>query len=157
MNRLQRGISMVELLVTIVIFAVGLLGVASLQMFTLKMNTNADVRTRASLLAGDIIERMRANPLQYASYEMSFDQCLAAVTEDPDASSDIAVTDKRQWCAHLDRDLPGAAASVDFDNGVAIVTVRWQEREGREQVDAEGVGTGSEWSTSEFVMRGRLE
>ena len=37
--RFQKGVSMIEVLVTTVLFAVGLLGVASLQVYGLKMNT----------------------------------------------------------------------------------------------------------------------
>ncbi|MDX1756229.1 MAG: type IV pilus modification protein PilV [Marinobacter sp.] len=156
MNTKQRGISMVEVLVTIVIFSVGLLGVASLQMFTLKMNNNADVRTRASLLAGDIVERMRAinDPSQWDDYVMSYDQCAEAITG---SASNVISEDRKSWCARVARELPGAQGSVAYSNGAAVVTIQWQEREGRELTDADGKGTGGEWSTSEFALRARLQ
>ena len=156
MSRKQRGVSMVEVLVTIVIFSVGLLGVASLQMFTLKMNNNADVRTRASLLAADIVERMRAinDPDQWASYDMSYDECVEAITG---AATNVVDEDRKFWCARVARELPGAQGSLAYSDGVAVVTIQWQEREGRELTDADGKGTGSEWSTSEFALRARLE
>lgn len=54
---------MVEVLVTIVVVAIGLLGLAGLQVSGLRANTSSEARSKATLLASDIIERMRANPL----------------------------------------------------------------------------------------------
>lgn len=151
----QRGVGMIEVLVAVLIFAIGLLGVASMQVFTLKMNSNAETRTRATLLATDMVERMRANPGQWNAYNMSFAQCTAAVADTP-SSTDVAALDRRQWCMNVGRELPDAQAAVDMANGVATITIRWEEREGRELVDGDGNSTGSERSSNEFVLRARL-
>jgi len=58
----QRGFTLLEVLITIVILSVGLLGVANLQMLGLNYNNNAYHRSQAVQLAYDIIERMRMNP-----------------------------------------------------------------------------------------------
>lgn len=64
----QAGFSMVEVLVSVVIIAVGLLGVAGLQFMSKRSNFEAVQRTTATLLASDIIERMRANPTVLLDY-----------------------------------------------------------------------------------------
>lgn len=64
----QRGFTLIEVLITLVVFAIGLLTVAGLQTLSKKANYDALQRTQASLLAHDIIERMRANPRQLAEY-----------------------------------------------------------------------------------------
>lgn len=62
------GFTLIEVLITLVIFAIGLLSVAGLQTISKKANYDALQRTTATLLAHDIIERMRANPRQLAEY-----------------------------------------------------------------------------------------
>lgn len=60
-SRLQAGLTMIEILVTIVVVSVGLLGLAGLQITGLKGTSNSAMRTQATVLANDIAERMRAN------------------------------------------------------------------------------------------------
>jgi len=65
----QAGFSMIEVLITVFVVAIGLLGIASVQFISKRSNFEAVQRTTATLLANDIIERMRANPgmlLEYA-------------------------------------------------------------------------------------------
>jgi len=151
----QRGVGMIEILVAVLIFAIGLLGVGGMQVFALKMNTNADIRTRANLLASDMIERMRANPSQWDEYPMTVAECSSAVSDSP-SSTDIAALDRSLWCQKLERELPEGEGAIDMANGVVTITLNWQEREGRETTDADGNGTGSELAEQEFVLRARL-
>lgn len=58
------GFSLIELLVTLVIVSVGVLGVASLQIQSLQQNREAFFRAEATYLANGLIDRIRANPLQ---------------------------------------------------------------------------------------------
>jgi len=53
---------MIEVLITMVILAIGLLGIAAMQLNGLRSANNSVHRTQATLLADDFIERMRANP-----------------------------------------------------------------------------------------------
>ena len=61
-RRYHQGISLIEILVSILIIAVGLLGMASLQMSSLRGNQGSYQRSQANLFAQDLIERIRANP-----------------------------------------------------------------------------------------------
>ena len=58
----QSGISLVEVIVTILILSIGLLGMAALQNTSLKLAYDSYLRTQASFLAYDLIDRIRANP-----------------------------------------------------------------------------------------------
>jgi type IV pilus assembly protein PilV len=60
-RRHASGFSLLEVLITIVIVSVGLLGMAALQGFSLKANQSANSRTKATALAYMIIDRMRAH------------------------------------------------------------------------------------------------
>ncbi|MCF6190051.1 MAG: type IV pilus modification protein PilV [Cocleimonas sp.] len=65
-NHKQHGFSLLEVLISMVIIAVGLLGLSGLQIASLKGTTNAHSRNVASLLVMELSERMRANPLGVA-------------------------------------------------------------------------------------------
>lgn len=58
----QKGFSLVELLVAVVILAIGVLGTIAMQARALNDNLDAYMRTQANLLAYDLSDRMRANP-----------------------------------------------------------------------------------------------
>ena len=61
MTKKQRGFSLIEVLVALVILSVGLLGVAALQLTSLQTNREAYLRTQAVIAGTDLLERMRAN------------------------------------------------------------------------------------------------
>jgi len=60
-HRNQSGISLVEVLVTVLIIAIGGLGIASLQLAGLKYSAGSYGRTQAIFLADDIVNRMKSN------------------------------------------------------------------------------------------------
>lgn len=62
-RRNHSGFTLVEVLVTVVVVSIGLLGLAGLQISGLRANMSSEARSKATLLASDIIERMRANPV----------------------------------------------------------------------------------------------
>jgi type IV pilus assembly protein PilV len=57
----QRGFSLIEVLIALLVLSVGLLGLAMLQIQGFRFNTNSYQRTQATMLANDIIDRIRAN------------------------------------------------------------------------------------------------
>ena len=57
----QRGLGMIEILVTLVILAIGLLGVATLQLVASFNNADALSRSQAVLVAEQVSERMRVS------------------------------------------------------------------------------------------------
>lgn len=59
----QSGFSLIEILISILILGVGILGLGGLQVASLKSTTNAHSRTIATMYATDLADRMRANPL----------------------------------------------------------------------------------------------
>ena len=65
----NRGISLHEVMVTVFILAIGLLGIGTLQIMSKRSNQEALQRTTASILAHDIMERIRGNPAALASYQ----------------------------------------------------------------------------------------
>lgn len=60
-SRRQRGFSLLELLVTVVVFSIGLLAVAGLQTVSKQANFESIQRTSASQIANGFLEDMRTN------------------------------------------------------------------------------------------------
>lgn len=72
--RKQRGFSLIEVLVSLVIMSVGILGVAGMQIISLQQNRSSMLRGEALQLGNDIMDRMRANPDQdYAGEDFDDD------------------------------------------------------------------------------------
>ena len=131
----QRGFSMVEVLVTVIVLAIGLLGLAGLQAYGLQNNHGAYVRSQASLLSYEIVDSMRANrsaALQ-GNYDIGYGETLGGGGQ--------ATLDVNQWVQDLARTLPGGEGQIVVNaNGTAIVRVRWDEsriRDREEGLDAD--------------------
>jgi len=58
----EQGFSLIEVLVSLLILGVGLLGLGGLQVASMKSTTNAHSRTVANMLITELADRMRANP-----------------------------------------------------------------------------------------------
>lgn len=69
----QKGVSLLEVLISVLVLSVGLLGLGGLQLYALKGSNDAHFRTVASFLAADLGDRMRINPegVAMAGYEIS--------------------------------------------------------------------------------------
>ena len=59
----HNGFTLIEILITVVVVSIGLLGLAGLQINGLRANMGSEARSIATLKANDIAERIRANPL----------------------------------------------------------------------------------------------
>jgi type IV pilus assembly protein PilV len=66
--RKQIGTSLIEVLVAVTILAIGLLGIAGIQLMTKQSGFDSAQRTTATMLANFIIERVRANPGVLVNY-----------------------------------------------------------------------------------------
>jgi type IV pilus assembly protein PilV len=72
----QKGVSLLEVLISVLVLSVGLLGLGGLQLHSLKSSNDAHFRTVASFLASDLGDRIRINPegVALAGYEISESQ-----------------------------------------------------------------------------------
>lgn len=70
MNRISRasGFSLIEVLIAVIILAIGLLGIAGLQVTSKRTSFEALQRVTAVMLAQDITERIRANKGELSTY-----------------------------------------------------------------------------------------
>jgi type IV pilus assembly protein PilV len=114
----QAGSSLIEVLVAMTMFAVGMLGISALQTSTLKSNQNSYMRTQAVYLAQDIVERMRSNStgVLNGNYNDPTPVATANCTTTTGCStSQMAANDVYQWEAAVAAALPLGAATVCRD------------------------------------------
>ena len=78
-SRGQSGFTMVEVMVALVVLAVGLLGIAALLLKSLQSGRTATYRTQAVNLAADLADRIRANRTAQADYGTLFADTPAVV------------------------------------------------------------------------------
>ena len=129
----QAGISLIEILVALLVLAIGLLGLASLQSNGLRMNQSAYLRTQASILAYDIVDRMRANASQATAdaYVVSTGTVSGTACASACTPAQITTTDLVQWKAQLAAQLPGGDGSISSPGADRYtVNVIWTDRDG---------------------------
>ncbi len=119
----QSGTTLIEVLITVVLVSIGLLGLAGLQLTTVQNSNSSGERFEATTLARDIVERMRANRIEALGADKPYN---LALTVDP-AVPGLAGEDLDAWRAAL-AVLPGGDGSIDVDNaGVVTVEVQWTD------------------------------
>lgn len=145
------GYTLIEVLVAVLILAIGLLGLAGLQLTSLKYNTDAYVRTQSTILAYDIIDRMRLNraavgtgaydvpattdaAAKISAYTGCKDSGCACDKGTTCSASNLALNDLGKWYDRLGRELPMAdqeayRATISRNGNLVTVTLRWRERD----------------------------
>lgn len=120
-----------EVLVTLLVLGVGLLGLASLQARGLKFNHDAHVRSQATTLATAIMDDMRANRASAALYTQPPDPNLTCQPSDSEDAS-VAKT-LRCWHASISNVLPSGTATIAANGALFDVTIQWVDREAQTQ------------------------
>lgn len=103
----MRGVSMIEILVVLVLFSFGLLGLVGLQARATQTSVSAEDTNRAALLADDLAAQM-----------------WAANTVSLPAANLTAWNTRLANAAALG--LPGGAGTVTVSGNVATITISWQ-------------------------------
>lgn len=139
-----RGFTLIETLVALLVLSIGLLGVAALQLSSLRANQGAAMRSQATFLAYDILDRMRSNRL--AAIAGGYDIALGAAG----GTGSQAADDLTAWKASLNTTLPSGDGSVARNGNVFTVSVVWDSaRDTNDEIGS--VTTGQQLTT--FTMQ----
>lgn len=126
------GFTLIEVLVAVLVLSIGLLGIASLQATSLRNNNDASMQTRASYIASDMADRLRANSSVANSYAGNY----AAAPSGPDngrcipvtcAPAEMVLNDVAEWNTQLDSLPAGQGTITALAGGLFSITVRWDE------------------------------
>lgn len=165
LQKQQKGYLLLEILVTVVVLSLGLLGVASMQYTGLRDNNRSNERSLATILAYDIIDRMRANrtgaqngnyripaastpPAALGSYNCitNFSGTTTANICSPD---EMANADLIDWWTNALAVLPSGAASIICRNAagnptptcpvgsIHTITIMWDDARGTDEFDCD--------------------
>ena len=131
----SRGFTLLEVLIAVIVLSVGLLGIAGLQAFGQRSNHSAYLRSQATALAYDMIDRMRANTAGVLSGSYDAIDTTAGPYSNPGcnsatcSSTQMAQYDMYDWQQELDTQLPtgngtvvGAGIGSEF-----TITVMWDD------------------------------
>lgn len=130
-RRPSGGFSLIEVLVGLIILAIGLLGLAGLQLHALRNNNSAYLRSQATIIADDIMDRMRANRSHALNGSYNIDIGEAPGDLNP-APPTVVLNDLLAWKNSLSGALPGPGdGSVAINGSIITVLVQWDDiREG---------------------------
>jgi type IV pilus assembly protein PilV len=136
----QGGFSLVEVLVSMAIIAIALLGAGGLQLRAMQLGQGSQFRTQAILLADDLAERMEANKTAatasglYTVTETSTAPTTAPACTTACSPPDMAALDLYQWQTRIPTLLPQSAWSVrqtvNGNPSTYEITVKWADSRG---------------------------
>jgi type IV pilus assembly protein PilV len=124
----QKGFTLIETLVALVVLSIGLLGVAALQLTALQNSGSAVFRSQATFLIYDIADRMRANHDRAVAkaYDLKFG--------DTPGNTSAAEKDLTAWKNAVASTLPAGDAEIvtEGTEGQVVIRIRWDDSKGVE-------------------------
>lgn len=149
-SKRMQGFSMIEALVALVVLGVGMLGIASLYVVTLRTSGSAISRMQAVNLASDLGDRIRSNRNARDAYQgegaaEDSDSCMGASANC--GAEEMAAYDLALWQKQIEAALPGdptGAVEVDTTTNPTTytITITWLE-----------AGQANEDNRLSYVMR----
>jgi type IV pilus assembly protein PilV len=155
------GFTIVEVLVSLVILSIGLLGIAKLVLYSAHSNDSAYLRSQATQLAYEILDNMRANPT--AATAGNYNTTLTAAAINPGYSclnaacpvaANLAAYDLYVWKTRLAAPtgaLPAGQGSVTVSATapiMATIVVQWDDSAAQSIFGGTAVGVAAPMSVT---------
>ena len=131
------GFTLIEVLIAMLVLAVGLLGLAGLQATSLRNNQSAYNRSQATQLASDLADRMRANVAGKATYTAILPSSATAkpncLTTTGCIPADMAENDLFQWNSAVHNNLPSGIGTLSHNPNPCVntciytIAIRWDD------------------------------
>ncbi len=137
----RRGVSLIEVLVSILLVTLGVLGASAMQTVALRNNQSSYEGTQSTILIQGLLDAMRANPKGVAagSYNTSGWRCTATT------GAGLHNSDLARWVGGLREQInPSACGQVACTTGSCAISVRWD--------DTRGLGGGATKTVSAQVQ-----
>lgn len=128
LNRRQRGVSLIESMVALLVISIGLLGIASLQIVAMKQNSVALNHSKAVWIGYNMADRVRANNSQFPNYagidtSNAYSQdCMGASC----TNVQMVTADAADWSDQVET-LPAGRGMITGDATQLAVTVMWDD------------------------------
>lgn len=152
--KIERGFTLIEVLVAMVVLSIGLLGLAGLQATSLKSNQSAYHRSQATQLAYEMADRMRANR-EYAKVllnnvytttdpaeAVAQPNCFSVLLSCPKTplngvcpvtpivgctAAQMAENDLHEWWLAIEKELPSGLGTISNTGSIFTITLSWTE------------------------------
>jgi type IV pilus assembly protein PilV len=137
MNRHQRGVGLIEVLVAVLVLSIGLLGLAGLQLRSVRNNESALERGMAVVETHAIADAMRADRANARNglYDI-------ALTGAAPAGATFRETVLREWRTNLINALGAdATGSVDCTDASCVIIIQWDDTRGTQGIAAQRLQT----------------
>ena len=125
------GFTLVEVLIALIIMSVGMLGIASLYVHGMQAGRTSLFRHNAVTLAGDIADRIRANPTAGVAYEGTVPATPVNCYTTNCNVATMASNDLYVWDTQAKASLPTGSITIAHDDSVTpstyTITVSWTE------------------------------
>ena len=125
------GFTLVEVLIALIILSVGMLGIAGLYVHSMQAGRTSIFRHHAVTLAGDVADRIRANPRARIAYSQAGanNNCVNGGVDCTPVQ--MSGNDVFLWDQQAADTLPNGTVTVDIDNTVIPwtyqITIAWDE------------------------------
>ena len=122
----QAGVTMVEVLIAILVSAIGLFSAMKLQLTAVTNTHSSMFRSQAAIITSAMVDQLRANPT--AAVAGRYDITLDGLAP----TSGLEVADLKQWRTDLATTLPAGTGSVNCVSATAICTLvaQWDDSRG---------------------------
>jgi len=142
-KRTQTGVTMIEVLVSVLVLSLGLLGMAALQGVSIQTNQSANFRSQAVYLAQDMLDSMRVNPgrtsatntavapnppvwvTAYTAHLPFYARVYGGSVQTTNA---LATADVTGWLQRIARELPAGDGQIAVNGRVVTVSIRWSDQ-----------------------------
>jgi type IV pilus assembly protein PilV len=132
----EQGFTLIEILVAVLVLALGVLGLVGMENLALKSNLSAYHRSQATILAYDLADRMRGNPAGMTEYITALPDGLEHAGECVNYSGPIvggcsakkiAERDVFEWRTRLTELLPSGSGVLVASGGIQTLTLSWDD------------------------------
>ncbi len=154
--KVSNGFTLMEVLVALAVLSIGLLGMAGMQLFSMKSSHNAYLQSQASFFAYDLIDKIRANPVGFRNG--NYDSAYSSIPGSPPncqsttatcSPAQLASFELAQWkCAlgtyendvacsgtlDMTSVLPNGDGKIERNGDDVTVTVQWQAGTNPEEI-----------------------
>lgn len=138
-RRNARGVSLIEVLISVLVMGIGMLGIAAMQATALRNTQSAMERSQGVVQSYAILDSMRANVVAARAGEYNM-----AMTGTPPAGAALVDTDRAAWINSL-KGTGGLGASaegaINCNAATCTVTVQWDDSRGSDGSAAQSFAT----------------
>jgi type IV pilus assembly protein PilV len=146
----QSGVTLIEVLISLLILGIGVLGAAALQLNALKYTDSATLNSQASFIAYDMMDRIRANPA--GNYNITSISSVSSTT----ALTDPRALDLSDFASNItSMGGTGANGTINVTNNVAVITITWNDSRAANALNA-NQATGGAPSNQTFTLTSRI-